>query len=53
MLPLPNEPERSAKGHSSFWIGLHAPDWVQSLHHWSDLAFLLMNQKPHKWLYFK
>lgn len=49
----PNEPERSAKRHSSFWIGLHAPDWVQSLHKWSDLAFLLMNQKPHKWLHFQ
>ncbi|NEO79734.1 transposase [Moorena sp. SIO4G3] len=49
----PTELGRPTERHSSFWIGLHAPDWVQSLHKWSDLAFLLMNQKPHKRLYFQ
>ncbi|NEQ84340.1 MAG: hypothetical protein F6K26_30455 [Moorea sp. SIO2I5] len=48
----PTEPERSTERHSSFWIGLHAPDWVQSLNTWSDNAFILMNLKPHKRLDF-
>ncbi|NEQ85999.1 MAG: IS4 family transposase [Moorea sp. SIO2I5] len=49
----PTEPERSTARHSSFWIGLHAPDWVQSFNNWSDLAFRLMNLKPHKRLNFQ
>ncbi|NEP28102.1 hypothetical protein [Moorena sp. SIO3I6] len=48
----PTETECSTERHSSFWIGLHAPDWVQSLNTWSDLAFCLINLKPHKQLNF-
>ena len=47
------EPERSTQRHSFFWMGLHAPDWVQSLRIFSDLAFSLMSLKPHKRLNFQ
>jgi len=39
--------------YSTFWMGLHAPDWGQSFQNWSDLALTLMNLKPHKRLYFQ
>ncbi|NEN96933.1 MAG: hypothetical protein F6K50_15745 [Moorea sp. SIO3I7] len=49
----PTEPERSTARHSYFWIGLYAPDSVQSLNNWSDLAFILMHIQPHKRLNFQ
>ncbi|OLT62701.1 IS4 family transposase [Moorena bouillonii] len=49
----PTESERSTERHSFFWMGLHGPDWIQSLKIWSDLAKSLMSLKPHKSLYFK
>ena len=49
----PNEPKRSTERNSFFWIGLHSPDWIQSLSIYSDLAFSLMSLKPHKRLHFQ
>ena len=49
----PTEPDRLTERHSFFWMGLHGPDWVQSLTIWSDLAFALISLKPHKSLYFQ
>jgi hypothetical protein len=49
----PTEPGRSVERHSSFFIGLQAPLWIQSLAMWSDLAGNLMNLKPHKRLHFQ
>ena len=49
----PTETGRSTERHSTFWMGLHAPDWGQSFQNWSDLALYLMNLKPHKRLNFQ
>ncbi|MBE9094717.1 hypothetical protein IQ252_12585 [Tychonema sp. LEGE 07203] len=49
----PTETGRLTERYSTFWMGLHAPDWGQSFHDWSDLAAVLMNLKPHKRLNFK
>ncbi|NEQ85384.1 MAG: hypothetical protein F6K26_36300 [Moorea sp. SIO2I5] len=49
----PTETERSTQRHSLFWMGLHAPDWIQSLTILSDLAKSLMSLKPHKRLNFQ
>ena len=49
----PTETGRSTERYSTFWMGLHAPDWVESFHDWSDLALNLMNLKPHKRLNFQ
>lgn len=49
----PTEAGRSTERYSTFWMGLHAPDWAQSFQNWSDLALTLMNLKPHKRLYFQ
>jgi hypothetical protein len=49
----PTETGRLTERYSTFWMGLHAPDWGQSFHNWSDLAWNLMNLKPHKRLNFK
>jgi hypothetical protein len=49
----PTETGRSTERYSTFWMGLHAPDWGQSLQNWSDLAWNLMNLKPHKRLNFQ
>ncbi len=49
----PTEPDRLTERYSFFWMGLHGPDWVQSLTIWSDLAFDLISLKPHKSLYFQ
>jgi len=49
----PTETGRSTEDYSTFWMGLHAPDWGQSFQNWSDLALNLMNLKPHKRLNFQ
>ncbi len=49
----PTETGRSTERYSTFWMGLHAPDWGQSFQNWSDLAAVLMNLKPHKRLNFQ
>lgn len=49
----PTETGRSTERYSTFWMGLHAPDWGQSFQNWSDLAWNLMNLKPHKRLNFQ
>jgi len=50
---VPRSAGRSTERYSTFWMGLHAPDWGQSFQNWSDLALTLMNLKPHKRLYFQ
>ena len=52
-LGRPTEPGRNIDRYSSFWMGLRSRDWCQSFENWSDLAFSLINLKPHKWLNFQ